>query len=212
MKKYYLHNGEDQEGPFDIEDLKAKNIKSSTPIWFEGIPEWTTAGTVAELIPFFSTITPPPFQKSHSQPLPKTEPLKVSTETSKKRKSKIGWIIGLFLIGIVTVLVVMLNNNPNGLPDIKVEVNPPKPVVLVTSSEDASAVFKARIKIMGTIQNQGGNGNVQVTFIVTQNGEEFKKYQSILMNAGETKEVDQMFNEIKRGKGDIVYDIKAKSE
>ena len=26
MKKYYLHNGTDQQGPFDIEDLKTKNI------------------------------------------------------------------------------------------------------------------------------------------------------------------------------------------
>ena len=26
MKKYYLHNGTESSGPFDIEELKAKNI------------------------------------------------------------------------------------------------------------------------------------------------------------------------------------------
>lgn len=37
IKKFFLHTGENQDGPFDIEELKTKNISSETPIWFNGI-------------------------------------------------------------------------------------------------------------------------------------------------------------------------------
>ncbi len=49
MKYFYLHNGTDQQGPFDIQDLNDKNITWETAIWYEGLKEWTTVGNVDEL-------------------------------------------------------------------------------------------------------------------------------------------------------------------
>jgi hypothetical protein len=48
MKKYYIHTTK-QEGPFSIDDLKVKNIKRDTSIWFEGLSEWMPAENIDEL-------------------------------------------------------------------------------------------------------------------------------------------------------------------
>jgi len=60
MKKYFLNDGTSQQGPFDIEELKAKNINVETPIWYEGLAEWTTAGKVEELKVLFTTTAAAP--------------------------------------------------------------------------------------------------------------------------------------------------------
>ena len=49
MKKYYLHNGQVESGPFDIEQLKEMNLNSDTPIWYDELSEWTTIKNVYEL-------------------------------------------------------------------------------------------------------------------------------------------------------------------
>jgi hypothetical protein len=112
MKKYYLHNGTEQQGPFDIEDLKARNITKDTPIWFEGLTEWTTAGKIAELNELFAKATPPPFNASSSTPPPPKEPAgnhasdKTKPDSDKKNKlgiilQSIGAVGALIIIGMV---------------------------------------------------------------------------------------------------------------
>ncbi|WP_281239916.1 DUF4339 domain-containing protein [Flavobacterium praedii] len=60
MKKFYIMNGQNQEGPFEIEQLKLLNIKKDTPIWFQGIENWTTAEKVEDLKSILSINTTPP--------------------------------------------------------------------------------------------------------------------------------------------------------
>ena len=36
-KKYYIHDGASQKGPFSVEDLLLNNINSDTPIWYDGM-------------------------------------------------------------------------------------------------------------------------------------------------------------------------------
>ena len=68
MRKYFIHNGETENGPFDIEQLKSMQIKSETPIWYEGLQNWTIAGNVEELNSIFmSASTPPKFEKFAQQ-------------------------------------------------------------------------------------------------------------------------------------------------
>ena len=62
MKKYFIHNGEMQKGPFSIDELKNLGITSQSKVWFEGITEWTDAGKIAELKDFIVQ-SPPPFKK-----------------------------------------------------------------------------------------------------------------------------------------------------
>ena len=80
MKKYYLHNGTESSGPFDIEELKVKNISKSSPVWFEGMERWGTAGEIPELSSLFIVIPPPIAPFSIPEPEPKEE------KTVEKRK------------------------------------------------------------------------------------------------------------------------------
>jgi hypothetical protein len=65
MKKYFIHDGKDQHGPFTIEELKLKGINSKSMIWFEGLTTWTEAQFIPELKEFI-VATPPPFEKKNS--------------------------------------------------------------------------------------------------------------------------------------------------
>jgi len=49
MKKYYYKEGDKQVGPLALKDLNGKGITASTPIWYDPLPKWTTAGEVPEL-------------------------------------------------------------------------------------------------------------------------------------------------------------------
>jgi len=118
MKKFYLHNGTDQQGPFDIEDLKAKNITKETSIWFEGLPEWTTADKIDELKELFLQKTPPPFGASTTTPPPiQKPPTQKTVSVSQPTKSKTGrniLIAAILLVVILGGLFVVNNMNSSG--------------------------------------------------------------------------------------------------
>jgi hypothetical protein len=66
MKKYYLHNGTEQDGPFSAAELIEKNIKKDTDIWYEGLSDWTIAENIDELKELFKLASPPPFKKKET--------------------------------------------------------------------------------------------------------------------------------------------------
>jgi hypothetical protein len=76
MKKYFIHDGTNQLGPFDLDELVSKNLHADTPIWYEGLPDWTTAGKLDELKDII-VHTPPPF---HASPQPVAEEVKPAEE------------------------------------------------------------------------------------------------------------------------------------
>ncbi len=135
MKKFYLHNGQNQDGPFNIDELKALNIEKDTPIWYEGIENWTTAEKVEELKSILPVnVVPPKFEKPNqinTTSLPpkfnKTENLdnsqnfqSISNIQNKEKKSNlnrniligVGSIIGVILIGVIAIKF-QNNNNDN---------------------------------------------------------------------------------------------------
>ena len=106
MKKYFLHTGAEQQGPFDIEDLKAKHITKETSIWFKGLPDWTTAEQVDELKVLFDSNTPPPFNKQPATPPPiyKTSAPYISNDQlPSKKKSHSGLIIIIIILLLIIV-------------------------------------------------------------------------------------------------------------
>lgn len=64
MRKYYLHNGKENIGPFDKEELRTQKITKTTPIWSEDMEDWKNAGEIDELKATLLTIPPP---INHSQ-------------------------------------------------------------------------------------------------------------------------------------------------
>jgi hypothetical protein len=108
MKKYFLHDGSQQAGPFDIEELKSKNLNRETPIWYEGLEEWTAISKIAELKEIIIS-TPPPFTAKLASPPPVEKPVaqqKVFVNKPKQSRSTarrlliIGGLIVLALIGL----------------------------------------------------------------------------------------------------------------
>lgn len=109
MKKYFLHDGNAQSGPYDIDDLKTKNLTKQTPIWYEGLNEWTTAGNVAELKSLFVS-APPPFQqqKVYVEEEPKssyTPSRYLSQEKKKSPYRTLGIVIGLLVLMLAGKLI-----------------------------------------------------------------------------------------------------------
>lgn len=111
MKKYYLHNGTDQQGPFDTEDLKAKLINKDTPIWYDGLSDWTTADKIDELKDLLKTTTPPPFTTKQTPPPPinkqtaQTETKQTATPTVEpKKKSKVGKTVAIVVVVLIVIV------------------------------------------------------------------------------------------------------------
>ena len=110
MKKYYLHNGTEQDGPFDISELKSKGITSKTEVWYEGISDWTDADQIDELKGLFSKATPPPIK-------PKTN--SEQTQQKVKPKKSLGKsllrlaLITIGVIGAFAIINMVMNSNSN---------------------------------------------------------------------------------------------------
>lgn len=65
MQKFYIHQNDQQLGPFSKDELKGLDISSETMVWFEGAENWTKAIEVESLKDIFKSI-PPPIHKSPS--------------------------------------------------------------------------------------------------------------------------------------------------
>ncbi len=75
MKKYFLHTGKTQSGPFTLDELKQQGLRGTTMVWFDGIENWTEAQKIDELKSFV-VATPPPFET--------TNPLNQTFDKAKK--------------------------------------------------------------------------------------------------------------------------------
>lgn len=113
MKKYYLHNGTEQEGPFYVSQLKKKGITPETEIWYEGLSDWTNADQIDELKVLF-TQSPP-----QSPPIKPNETEQTNTKLKKSGLGKNLLKLGLIAIGLLGVLVLFnmfVTNNPKSNP------------------------------------------------------------------------------------------------
>lgn len=101
MKKYFIYNNSQQQGPYDIDEIKNLKISKDTPIWFEGINDWTNAEKIDELKSVFASI-PPPFIKPTPPPIQKQTVTHNTTQNiPKDKKRSIGKYIILTTIAIV---------------------------------------------------------------------------------------------------------------
>ncbi len=121
MKQYYIYLNE-QEGPFTIEELRSKNISSQTPVWYDGLNNWTTVGEIPELRslvkatpPPFIKVAPPPFQTSIRNEYQPQSDYEYEMEMAEyfPEKKKLSWgmisLIAVFIISFVLLMVVMNN-------------------------------------------------------------------------------------------------------
>lgn len=124
MKKYYLNDGTGQQGPFTLEELQSKNITPQTPVWYDGLADWTIAGQVEELKDII-VHAPPPFHDPNTSSVEvktavtvtETVPATVTAETTvtpvasatpvaitkvkslKKKTAWLSWVLYLLVFG-----------------------------------------------------------------------------------------------------------------
>ncbi len=94
MRSYYIHSGSEPIGPFTIEELKNQSIQADSPVWYEGLPAWTTARNVEELSILFT-----------SSKVVNSESINVKTQKSKTNSNTFLFVGGgLFLLIILFFL------------------------------------------------------------------------------------------------------------
>ena len=154
MRQYFIHNGQNEEGPFDIEQLKLQTLKKDTPIWYEGLENWTTANEIEEIkFLFISKPTPPPLVKSASSKIQQEVYSSTSIDNSQstKKKSLLVTIIivSLIIIGVIIGLVAYQNSKNNSTIDILQEQ-------VATQQNEATSkeAERQRINIANTEKNK----------------------------------------------------------
>lgn len=143
MKKYYLHNGQVESGPFDIEQLKEMNLNSDTPIWYDGLSEWTTIKNVYELKSIF--ITKPPPLKPPVIDTTKLEEPNISRPTyvevmpiSNNFKLPLIIIGSLVILGIIGWLIFQNGNQESIIEEVKEKINQQEQIISNTQNEQNS--------------------------------------------------------------------------
>lgn len=64
MKKYFIQNINEQLGPLNLNELKGFDLKADTPIWFDGLDDWTIIANIPELADIYNVKSPPPYNIS----------------------------------------------------------------------------------------------------------------------------------------------------
>jgi hypothetical protein len=102
MIKYYLHDGIQEQGPFDFEELKSKNVTKDTKVWHEGLDNWTTAGEISELKDLLIRKTPPPLNATIEEVKPPK--LKEERDPNSNKVKKIRSKLYLFIIICILII------------------------------------------------------------------------------------------------------------
>jgi hypothetical protein len=107
MKTYYLHNGSENEGPFDFEELKSKKINRTTPVWREGMEDWKTAGEVEELKSILETVPPPIKSFTTTRSIPEEQKKEKNPKILGLTKNNFLLVTGIFVL----VIGLLITNN-----------------------------------------------------------------------------------------------------
>jgi|WetSurMetagenome_2_1015567.scaffolds.fasta_scaffold105161_2 hypothetical protein len=172
MKKFYIFTGTEQQGPFDISELKIKNIKRETPIWYEGLSDWTTAGKIEELNDIFSTTTPPPFEPRTPPPPPIQEQelpeQKVKLQAPKKKKHT-RWVILIVFIIVVAIIAAIVVSNIQGTKNNSRQSNTTYQEKVMTVEEIEKSKPTEFLTVRGTYQENFWGDKINVDCTITNN-------------------------------------------
>jgi len=72
MRMYFIYDGQDQLGPFTLEELKKQKLSKQTMVWFDGLANWTTIESIPELAGLIN-LPPPLSNQSFTQSFPVIE-------------------------------------------------------------------------------------------------------------------------------------------
>lgn len=199
MRKYFIHNGVTENGPFDIEQLKTIQIKNETPIWYEGLQNWTIAGNVEELKSIIVSIsTPPKFEKFAQQSTNANPPsfMRPSYENNqnfepKKSKTLRNVLIGVGVLALVFIGLSLASNDPEPI------YNENGEFIGIDNSKVAVDSEKDRINEELTIKNRNYRNNFEKYIKVTTNEYTYYELGGISnLDVIVANDTDYMLNEV----------------
>ncbi len=161
MRKYFIHNGQSEIGPFDFEQLKTMQLKNETPIWYEGLQNWTTANNIEELKSILnSNVYPPKFEnftQQNSNPPIFSKPVYENNQNfpPKKKKTLRNILIGVGVLAVLFFgLVIYASTNSEPTYDENGEF-------ISSESVDNQDAEKDRINAELTEKNRSYRNNIE---------------------------------------------------
>jgi hypothetical protein len=164
MEKYFMHNGQQQVGPFAIDELKANGLKPEMSVWKEGMENWVRADQIDELKRLFSNLTPPPFKAEVVMP---QQTSAINPQPIKRKSSLRSVVVPLLIIGALVVGYFVYQNyqnrtgynNDGGASDSRND--------LVAGGNYSIGLFGQKTKIHGYIRNTSSVGYQSATIKIT---------------------------------------------
>ncbi|MFT5253952.1 MAG: preprotein translocase subunit SecG [Flavobacteriales bacterium] len=108
MRAYYINNGNENGGPFTLEELKNQQIKENTLVWYQGMDEWKHAVDLEDFKPFFTDILAPVQQSAYTL---EVEGTKTSQNIFGLKKSYFFLALAFLAIMITVAILTMIGNN-----------------------------------------------------------------------------------------------------
>jgi hypothetical protein len=181
MRQFFIHNGQSEIGPFDLEQLKSQSLTKDTPIWYEGLENWTTAEKVEELKSLFTLkSTPPPLVKQIVETSPTPPNFKTNTfnnsnavnETPLKKKSFVipAVIGGVIVLGSLVAWLVYINSqNSSTINSLQEQVTTQDNTIQTQQNQDdEKEAERKRINAAVTEKNMNFRNNFE-NYIKVQN-------------------------------------------
>lgn len=115
MKKFYISNGHNQEGPYTLDELENKLLDKNTLIWHDELTEWCAVHDVAEVSAIIKRKASPPPLPNTPPPIPPSDNNRYYTDysslinsteahnTSKKYKNKL-YIVATIILSIAAIV------------------------------------------------------------------------------------------------------------
>lgn len=157
MRTYYINNGNENGGPFTIEELRSQQISTATLVWYNGMDEWKYAVEIEELKHFFNI--PPPIaqiSKSIDSTVIKIVP---KTIFGLKKSHFILAIVFTVIMIFILVLNIIQNNKKNILDERNRK----------TELDNAKVRLEQKVDLDQRIQNE-----IQLK-IASENSNNFRK-------------------------------------
>lgn len=129
--EFFIIRNDEQQGPFTLEQLSGMNIMPDTPVWCEGMPDWTTADKVAALqplvayaprvggnteppsMPHGSASQPPQWNNAQSQQSTYAAPAPQYAPAPRPKKSHTALWVTLAIVAVLAAALAITNPDKN---------------------------------------------------------------------------------------------------
>ncbi|MEO6038778.1 MAG: GYF domain-containing protein [Saprospiraceae bacterium] len=192
-RKYYLHNGVQQTGPFLLEDLEQQNLSSTTMVWYKGLDDWQEAGAIEELLPVInhtlpphSEELPPPFKRETGKMAIKGDGLPPGRKTippaTEKRGSsgltKFAW--AFVLIVLLGLLIFAIQQFRSATSAMNVDATPTYEEQVLSMEDQEKATPRKFLKASGTYHETVFTGKFKIDGTIT-NSATVAKFKNVIL-------------------------------